>query len=405
MSLPPSTIRIKRKRDDSEAPVTFLQLDETVKRARNGSGYIYQRKQPTLPASVDAPATPRQDAKPTIHVSPSPIPLRKTISPKPSLSRLRSETQRRFHLSKSHLSAQGSGVLKKRPSGPAVFVERNRKRVAQRLEEQRGESGLVDEKKEDASVNETAPSRKLKRPGTKAVAAQKPTASAAPLPASAARPHEENMDHITADMNSWVMAEIGATLQEMDREKQRTAARARPKAPALRYADRHPESRTHAPGNKEDDDAMAIDSSDEDDGDWVIEEYVRIPLQSMAVDVNPGDVGVLVLEGEEEDVFFFGPAHDEDDDCLEDDEDENAENHYTADYPEDEVDSDDEYNRHAYFYRTQNASDDEEYDNDLFEYRSDDGEDGFVMEGDDHEEVTMARIKRFMERSREAGYR
>lgn len=39
-----------------------------------------------------------------------------------------------------------------------------------------------------------------------------------------------------------------------------------------------------------------------------------------------------------------------------------AENYYTADYPDDEVDSEDEYDRAAYHYRTGNASDLEEYD-------------------------------------------
>src|SRR5690606_36230402 len=43
-----------------------------------------------------------------------------------------------------------------------------------------------------------------------------------------------------------------------------------------------------------------------------------------------------------------------------------AEDHYTADYPEDEVDSDDEYGRHAYYFRNRNASDEEEFDNDLY---------------------------------------
>jgi hypothetical protein len=38
------------------------------------------------------------------------------------------------------------------------------------------------------------------------------------------------------------------------------------------------------------------------------------------------------------------------------------ENHYTADYPEDEVESDDEYGRDDYRYRTGNASDQEEFD-------------------------------------------
>ncbi len=39
-----------------------------------------------------------------------------------------------------------------------------------------------------------------------------------------------------------------------------------------------------------------------------------------------------------------------------------AENYYTADYPDDEVASDDEQDRNAYHYRAGNASDLEEFD-------------------------------------------
>jgi hypothetical protein len=52
-----------------------------------------------------------------------------------------------------------------------------------------------------------------------------------------------------------------------------------------------------------------------------------------------------------------------------------AENHYTADYPDEEVDSDDEYGRNAYNYRTHNASDLEEFDQDDTTF-SDDDENG-----------------------------
>lgn len=41
-----------------------------------------------------------------------------------------------------------------------------------------------------------------------------------------------------------------------------------------------------------------------------------------------------------------------------------AEDYYTADYPDDEVASDDEYGRDPYHYRTGNASDLEEFDED-----------------------------------------
>lgn len=72
-----------------------------------------------------------------------------------------------------------------------------------------------------------------------------------------------------------------------------------------------------------------------------------------------------------------------------------AENYYTADYPEDEVDSDDEYGRHPYEYRNRNASDEEEFDNDNY----DDADHDMVMEGDD-DDATMARIKAYMTRNR-----
>ena len=76
-----------------------------------------------------------------------------------------------------------------------------------------------------------------------------------------------------------------------------------------------------------------------------------------------------------------------------------AENHYTADYPEDEVDSEDEYNRNAYLFR-HDASDDEEFDATGFAGNGSDSDDSMILEGNDGEndDVTMARIKRYMQR-------
>lgn len=73
-----------------------------------------------------------------------------------------------------------------------------------------------------------------------------------------------------------------------------------------------------------------------------------------------------------------------------------AENYYTADYPEDEVDSDDEYGRDAYLYRHGNNSDEEEYDNEYYEEQ-----DEMVLEGGigDDDDARMARIKEFMKRN------
>ena len=57
-----------------------------------------------------------------------------------------------------------------------------------------------------------------------------------------------------------------------------------------------------------------------------------------------------------------------------------AETYYTADYPEDELDSDDEYGLGAYRYRNGNASDDEEY--------------GAFSDGDDDDEHECDRVYR-----------
>ena len=133
---------------------------------------------------------------------------------------------------------------------------------------------------------------------------------------------------MAADMNDWVMKEIGANLQEMEQEKQRTT-RFKPKAPAKRYQERHPEAAT-SNTESNDVDMTTGDMSDmEDDDDWVIEEYVRIPAHAMTVNVAPTDVGVLVLDGKEESNLFFGPDRDEDEELDEDEEDENGESLYS----------------------------------------------------------------------------
>ncbi|KAM0557670.1 hypothetical protein ACHAO7_001986 [Fusarium culmorum] len=366
MSMPPQLIRVKRKRDD-ESPVTFLR---------------------GIAGSVTVGVTSTSDSN---LVDPSAVP-----------------EHRRFHISKKMMMASGSttqngpGLNNKRPRyGPAVFVERSRAKASQRA------SSLRESIKESISLPagqqipgvvmpaQPQQERRLKKPSARSRQnSPLPDAnSRTPLPTSVMNPHNQDISKRAADMNDWVMKEIGANLEKMEQEKQKTS-RFKPKAPAQRYQERHPEAAT---GNTDPNDVdMTTDniSSDmEDDDDWVIEEYVRIPAHAMTINVAPTDVGVLVLDGKEESNMFFGPERDEDDELDEDDEDENAENYYTADYPEEEVDSDDEYGRHAYDYRNGNASDDEEFDNDYYE-------DDMVLDDDEDEDATMARIRTYVKRSR-----
>ncbi|KAF7563788.1 hypothetical protein G7046_g329 [Stylonectria norvegica] len=436
MSIPPSLIRVKRKRVD-EFPVTFLQFDEGVKRHRTGSNWVYQRRHagPQSPLAIDAPtnrhvqpvihvsshdedlpqthkrhAAPAHDATPSSH----PPTGRAATGPKQTDGDKLAE-RRRFHISRKMMMPVPSqhtsgGVSKKVRYGPAVFVERSRARMSQRSARgqdvpprQTNSEPLGQDAKPADIVTTDNPEeeRRLKKPGVKSRSRSPHPESRtqAPLPTSVRRPHNEDMSKITADMNDWVMQEIGANLETMEQEKRHSERpKFKPKAPAKRYQDRHPHV---APGgahdNEPEPDTAMSDMSDmeDDEDDWVIEEYVRIPAHAMTSDVAPADVGLLVLVTEGDNNLFFGPEHDSDDDLDEDGEDENAENYYTADYPEDEVESDDEFGRQAYGYRNGNASDDEEFDEDDLEAP----DDKMVLEGDD-DDATMARIKEYMKRSR-----
>ncbi|UKZ59317.1 uncharacterized protein TrAtP1_000632 [Trichoderma atroviride] len=304
------------------------------------------------------------------------------------------------------------GYSKQVRFGPTIFVERTgRKKIMPKSSRQSlvikdAQSIITQDLEQDTLMSHDQPveQRHLKKPGVakRRDPSQEPPARA-PLPQSITHRHTEDMDKITADMNQWVLNEIGANLHAMEVEKkQAEKPKFRPKAPEKRYQERHPEIAVPRSAPTEDtvDTPMADASEEEgDDEEWVIEEYVRVPAHSMGLDVLPSDVGILVLNGEQESMLFYGSLEDEDEDNDEDDEDENAENYYTADYPEDEVDTEDEYDRHAYMYRNANASDEEEFDDN--EYDSDE----LVMEGQDNDDddARMDRIREFMKRN--AGFR
>ncbi|RDA84530.1 hypothetical protein CP532_1496 [Ophiocordyceps camponoti-leonardi (nom. inval.)] len=394
MSIPPQLIRVKRKRDD-EVPVTFLQFDEAHKRHRVNSNWAYRRRDATSPTH---PRPPVPVEKPVIHTSPprrrrKPSPARPPAPPPPS-SPAGSAELRRFHISRSVPSANKNaalraGVSKQGGAVPAVFVERGQNRV------RRGKKPAAsqDAMDIDCEQKEAAPSRvqtqDLKRAGVanKAARLSEERRTHAPLPASLMNRDKHDMDQITADMNKWVLDEIGASLKRDEAE--RRELKFRPKAAAQRYHERHAEAKDLVMNDASD----GEDDEGDDDGDWIIEEYVRIPANSVAMDVLPSDIGVLVLRDDDENLLFFG-SQDDDEDEAEDDEDENAENHYTADYPEDEVESDDEYDIRPYGYRISAVSDDEEFD------QVGCSDDDVVLDSEDDDEAKMERIRAYMKHHR-----
>lgn len=322
---------------------------------------------------------------------------------------------RRFHMSRADIMLASSnyptqrnyrGVAKKR-SAPALFVERKHKRlpstkfqsIAHGLHAQTpkeaspGSSQLSTPRSHSPSHsdqmevdNSTAKPRK--KPGLARQAQQEGTATPkkTDLPSSMVDRWNVNLDQLTADMNAFALEQIGINLQRQEEEERKQRERAaaqrariaaatsssatysspsqsrfKPKAPAKRYAERHPENVLKPVDN----DATNPDGagSGTDDEEYIIETYVRVPASTISKQhVASKDVGLLVFDEEPDMEYFYGGNSDSEDEYAEDEDDENAENHYTADYPDDEVASDDEFGHNAYAYRNGNASDLEEYD-------------------------------------------
>ncbi|KAI2470413.1 hypothetical protein F4781DRAFT_179368 [Annulohypoxylon bovei var. microspora] len=330
---------------------------------------------------------------------------------------------RRFHMSRRDMVRSSSsqsgrldgGITKKR-STPALFVERKIKRISSRpiekfqaltneisrattptaMEEmevdkpeprKRKKPGIAkylkkEDKKEDKKENteeDTEDTKKDKKDNKKKAS----EGYKADLPKSLTERWNVDIDMMTAEMNAFTMQQIGLNLQKADEEnKLRSSTNAQLKfkpKPIKRYAERHPED-AQVPVDKEMADADA-DVSDSDDGDYIIETYERVPASKIGEHVPAHKIGVLVLEAEPELEYFYGEDGDSEDEWAEDEEDENAENYYAADYPDEEVASDDEFDKNPYSFRTGNASDLEEYD--LADEDDDDNDNATFSKKDD----------------------
>ncbi|KAK1996758.1 hypothetical protein LX36DRAFT_102749 [Colletotrichum falcatum] len=428
MSAPPQLIHIKRKRGDEDAPVTYLQLEPGSKRHLAGSSWVYQRRlakvnarsaaaaaqhatahaKPIIQTSkpgdeISSPRRPPTSSNPS--ASSSNVPSAANVDPAagPPRPTTPAVEPRRFHMSRSAMSSPGGstilkaggGVMKRGRYGTAVFVERGKKKSARRALD-----------KLDADKKGAAPaSAEEDKPAPKRPLAKRPPRPAAPSVEADRRPMPsaaptQDLDKIAADMDQWVLHEIGLNLKSMENPPA-SPSRFKPKAPAKRFAERHPELAKELDGGGgrgRGDEEMAEASGGEDessDDDYVIEVYELAPSKPVLAEIPPEQIGVLRFDTQEDLELFYGNDDDNSDDY--DEEDENAENHYTADYPEDEVDSEDEYDRHAYLFRNANASDEEEFDSrDLVE---DEDDDMYVMEGDekrDEDDVFQDRIRRYI---------
>jgi hypothetical protein len=334
----PQLLSVKRKR--TEAPVDALILDSSAKRVKASprSSHIYRR----LTKPNDAPQ----------ELLPPPTPT----------------TDRRYHLDASA-----------KARNKHVFVEARANQTEQHHAAEAHQDGPASE----PTPQETPRARKRPGAGSALNRTAKPTAD---QPTQTPAPTAQDV------------RELEALSQQLEKEDNLlipivSPSKHKPRAPAQRFAERHPEKAAAfaAQNGADDPDAMDIDTDE-----YVYDTYVREALMPDADGKLPeptGTVGFLVIGEEDED--WWNGEDESDKEFDTDDEDENAEDYYANDYPEDELDEDDEYDRNLYQSAYRRGSDDEDFNG-----QDDDGDDALAS-GDDEDDL---HFKMTVPKTQRVGY-
>ncbi|KAF2634790.1 hypothetical protein P280DRAFT_485194 [Massarina eburnea CBS 473.64] len=325
---PPQTLSVKRKRHDP-APETLvvegLAKPKKQKKQKNNDAYAWRLVTNTTAASNVNPPPP----------SPAPV------------------DRPKFHLSYAS-GKEGRRVLVQQRAANGLAAVSN------------AVDGRTQETLQHAPITEEPP-RPRKRPGAGAAPVARAKATTTNKPSTKA-PSEDEVKQFEKFSQEVEQDEVA-------KSKSPTSPKFKPKVPALRYHERHPESAA----------ALDPDAMDVDVDDYVYDTYIReviIPDAQGKLPEPQGTVGVIVLKDEDEDWWNGDDESDREFDT--DDEDENAEDYYANDYPEDEVDSDDEFDRNLYQSKFRHGSDDEEYDLDDDDEDEDAGARSDENEDDEH---------------------
>lgn len=358
----PDIVRIKRKRYE-DAPEALL-VERPGKKQHTQEVHYVLKKDTT--AAVQGGLFNGQNT--ASHSQPAPShPTSSHVSDK-GLDTIASAIKERrvFHLKRP--STPEAGVKKRKAKdkedGIATFIERRGKKKA--------EDDLLDmaEKRRNDGADAAAVDS-LKRPGRGSAIRAGGHQDAIAPPVSGASTSIPAMIAVADSLNQFAIEE--AAKEHLPPKPKVTA---KPKLPPQRSRELHQQRiADKAALDHQKDTEMELD----DDADYVYDTYVLAPVPEAGtaqIDAqgSGGNVGYLVITEEDQaawETYIEDDPSDKDWDSDEDDE--NAEDWYGADYPDDEVASDDEYNRNAYGYRA-HGSDNEEWDADTGNFSDDEYE-------------------------------
>lgn len=145
-------------------------------------------------------------------------------------------------------------------------------------------------------------------------------------------PVNASQEMLEREMQAHTLRQIAVTMAEDDIKplstpsKQANGATHRytPKS-SQRLRDRHPEVAAQKEESiiQEAEGKMDVDM-DEDEEDFVVETYVRVPVEQLGIGNKEHSVGLLVLEGQVDVEEFYGEEDESDSDLYDEEEDENG---------------------------------------------------------------------------------
>lgn len=322
--------------------------------------------------------------------------------------------RREYHLQFNKAPSK-SGKRKQRDEDLATVVEKKQRQV--------GDVNAANSQHEyDEKVEISAPAAPLKRPGRGSALrprGDKPKPDG-PKDESIIARQQRDVARMAQEMHQFALDELAKTPKpEVTSKPKLPPSRAR----ALHQAN-SPAKAAPKPTEKHDDTAMDVDS----DSEYVYDTYVlaptSLPAPSSTSQTLPATVPIstptpsgpkigyiIITEADEQAWETY--MHDLPLSASEesDSDDSNAEDYYGADYPSDELASDDEHDRGAYGYRARRGSNDEQYG---LDGEGDDDDDDEITWSDEEDMRMMnpfkardARVERrlakFLNAKREAG--
>lgn len=145
-------------------------------------------------------------------------------------------------------------------------------------------------------------------------------------------PMNASMEQLDKEMQAHTLAQIQATLAANEPKAPSTPTkqvngsthRYTPKS-TQRLRDRHPEIAAQKENRQieEAESKMDVDM-DEDDEDFVVETYIRVPVEQLGIGSKEQSVGLLVLDSQPDIDQFYGEDDESDSDIYDEEEDENG---------------------------------------------------------------------------------